>query len=87
MSISSLESVGELAMDDEALDASDKIDSSLILVCNGTSTLAGRSSICFAASSTSCRSNAFVAIAPVDFEKGDSSIGVTVTREEGESKD
>lgn len=81
------ESVGELATEEEALDASERMDSSLILVWSGSSsTLTGRIVPCSAALMTSCLGS--VMIAPVDFEHGDSSMGVTVMREEdGESND
>ena len=80
------ESVGELATEEEALELSDRMDSSLILVWRGSSTLTGRIAPCSAALMTSCLGSDM--IAPVDFEHGDSSMGVTVMREEeGESKD
>jgi hypothetical protein len=82
-SMSRSESVGELVADDGALDASDRKDSSLILVCNGRSTPIGRN----APISTSLCAKDLVAMEPVDLEKGDSSIGVTLMRDEGESKD
>jgi hypothetical protein len=81
------ESVGELAAEDGALDASDRKDSSLILVCSGSSTLKGRSAHCSSDSRTWLRAKDLVAIDPVDLEKGDSSIGVTLMRDEGESND
>jgi hypothetical protein len=80
------ESVGELATDDEALDPIESIDSSLIFVFNGKSTLTGFKSMCSAVPITSLRAKVSPMIAPVDFEKGDSSIGVTLMRDEGESK-
>jgi hypothetical protein len=79
--------VGELASGDEALDASEVIDSSLIFVWSGKNALAGRRSPCSSDSSACCSDTALVTIVPVDFEKGDSSIGVTLIRDEGESKD
>lgn len=82
--IPSSESDGELAIDDEALDVSDSIDSSLIFVCNGKRMLTGFNSSCSIVP-TSLRTN--VLMAPVDLLKGDSSIGVTLMRDEGESKD
>jgi hypothetical protein len=79
--------VGELTTEDEALDAPDMMDSSLIFVCSGRSTLAGWNSSCSAASSTSRCGSAFVTIDPVDLEKGDASISVMPMRDEGESND
>lgn len=78
------ESVGELATKDGALDESDRMDSSLILVCNGRSMLMGLFAPCSVLFKCGKR---FVAIEPVDLENGDSSIGVTLMRDEGESKD
>lgn len=80
------ESVGELATDELALMSSDSIDSSLIFVCNGRSTLMGRT-VPSAPLNPFCFTKALVAMVPVDFEHGDSSIGVTLMRDEGESKD
>lgn len=74
------ESVGELATE-EALDVSESMDSSLILVCRGSRILMGR------IAGTLRFEKDLVAMALVDFEHGDSSIGVTLIREEGESKD
>jgi hypothetical protein len=77
--------VGELVGEDEALDVSDSIiESSLILVWSGTSILIGRSVGC---SEFFMWEKCMGASAPVDFEHGDSSIGVTLIRDEGESKD
>jgi hypothetical protein len=81
------ESVGELVTDDEALDPTESIDSSLIFVFNGKSTLTGFKSVCSAVASTSLRPKVLFAMAPVDFEKGDSSICVILICDEGESKD
>jgi hypothetical protein len=86
-SISLSESVGELGSEDKLPDASDMIDSSLIFVWSGRSTLAGLISPWSMVSSTLCRGYAFATIALVDLEKGDSSIGVTLMRDDGESKD
>jgi hypothetical protein len=63
------------------------IDSSLIFVCSGRSTLAGWKSPWSAASCPSLCDKAFVTIDPVDLEKGDASNRVTPMRDEGESKD
>jgi len=76
--------VGELATDEDVLDASDRMDSSLILVCNGSS---GCILPCSVALRTSWRGSGLQTIAPTDLEKGDSSIGVTLMRDEGESND
>jgi hypothetical protein len=81
------ESVGELATEDEVLDASDMMDSSLIFVCNGRSTLAGSKSPWSAASGPPRCDSAFVTIDPVDLENGDASNKVTPMRDDGESKD
>lgn len=81
------ESVGELATDEEVSESSDMIESSLILVCNGSKMLTGRIAPCSAAFKTSCRGKGLATIAPVDLEHGDSSIGVIVMRDDGESKD
>jgi len=81
------ELVGELATDEDTLESSDSMDSSLILVCSGRSTLTGRTVLCSAPLISSCFIKVLVAIVPVDFEYGDSSMGVTLTRDEGESKD
>lgn len=78
------ESVGELEMEDVS-ESSDSMDSSLILVCSGSRRLMGRIAPRSAAFMTSCLGSGFNM--PVDLEHGDSSIGVTVMREEGESKD
>lgn len=80
-------SVGELATDDEALDPTESIDSSLIFVFSGKRTLTGFRSVRSAVARTSSREKLLPTMAPVDFEKGDSSIGVTLMRDEGESKD
>jgi hypothetical protein len=82
-SMSPSESVGELAIDDEALEVSESMDSSLILVWSGRSTFTPFS----ATLSTLCMGYRFSTIDPVDLEYGESSIGVTLMRDEGESKD
>jgi hypothetical protein len=84
VSISSSELVGELASDDASLDASDMMDSSLIFVWSGKSTLMGCTSPCSITLSPSRKGTSMV---PVDLEKGDTSIGVMLMREEGELKD
>lgn len=83
------EFVGELVIDgdddDDVLEASERNDSSLILVCKGTSTLVDR----MVSSSTVAVLPRIDVVAkdPVDFEKGDSSMGVAPMRDDGESKD
>lgn len=69
---------------EEAEEVVDVKDSSLILVCRGRRPLslpvsAARSTLCFRYGRTM--------IEPVDLEYGDSSMGVVLMREEGESKD
>lgn len=77
----SLSEVGELEADDEALDS---MLSSLILVCRTTGLRALMT--CSAAPRASYLGSGFE-IALVDFEYGESSMGVTEMRDEGESKD
>ena len=81
---SSSTSDSELAPDEGALDATEMIDSPLIFVWSGKSTLAGSSSTTSSALSVFCRAEA---ITPVDLEMGDFSTGVIARRDEGESKD
>ena len=66
------------------LDASERIESSLIFVCSGSSTFVALSSPCSCVLKCGTTS---VAMAPADREKGDTSIGVMLVCDEGESKD
>lgn len=65
--------------------SADIMESSLNLVCN--TTLFRRSTPCSAALSALYRGSGLVMMEPADFEYGESSMGVTLMREEGESKD